>query len=39
MRRRRLGPKAESTWAALRYELNTLAEVYNLPLVGSATYY
>jgi hypothetical protein len=38
MRRRRLGPKVESTWAALRYELNTLAQVYNLPLVGSGAY-
>jgi biopolymer transport protein ExbB/TolQ len=38
MRNRRLGPKAESTWAALRFELNTLAQVYNLPPVGSASY-
>lgn len=38
MRNRRLGPKVESTWAALRFELNTLAQVYNLPLVGSAGY-
>ena len=38
MRSRRLGPKVESTWAALRSELNTLAGVYNLPLVGSAQY-
>jgi len=38
MRNRRLGPKVESTWAGLRYELNTLAQVYNLPLVGSNAY-
>jgi hypothetical protein len=38
LRNRRLGPKVESTWSALRYELNTLADVYNLPLVGSAQY-
>jgi hypothetical protein len=38
MRARRLGPKVENTWAALRSELNTLAGVYNLPLVGSAQY-
>lgn len=38
MRRRRLGSKVESTWAALRYELNTLAQVYNLPPVGAGRY-
>jgi hypothetical protein len=38
MRSRRLGPKVESTWSALRYELNTLADVYSLPAVGSARY-
>jgi len=38
MRARRLGPKVESTWAALRSGLNTLAGVYNLPPVGSAQY-
>jgi dsDNA-specific endonuclease/ATPase MutS2 len=38
MRNRRLGPKVESTWAALRFELNTLAQVYNLPPVGSPGY-
>ena len=38
MRNRRLGPKVESTWSALRYELNTLADVYNLPVVGSGQY-
>ena len=34
MRNRRLGGKVESTWVALRYDLNTLARVYNLPGVG-----
>jgi hypothetical protein len=38
MRNRRLGPKVENRWATLRYDLNTLAGVYNLPLVGSAQY-
>lgn len=38
MRNRRLGPKVESTWSALRFELNTLAQVYNLPPVGSVSY-
>lgn len=38
MRNRRLGPKVESTWSALRFELNTLAQVFNLPPVGSASY-
>lgn len=36
MRNRSLGPKVENTWAALRYDLNTLAQVYNLPGVGVA---
>jgi hypothetical protein len=38
MRNRRLGPKVESRWVGLRYDLNTLADVYNLPPVGSAGY-
>lgn len=38
MRNRRLGPKVESRWASLRYDLNTLADVYNLPPVGSPGY-
>jgi hypothetical protein len=38
MRNRRLGPKVETRWAALRYDLNTLGGVYDLPLVGSARY-
>ena len=38
MRNRRLGPKVESRWNGLRYDLNTLADVYNLPLVASPEY-
>jgi hypothetical protein len=38
MRNRRLGPKVESRWVGLRYDLNTLADVYNLPPVGSTGY-
>ncbi len=38
MRNRTLGRDVETTWAALRYELNTLAKVYNLPVVGSSAY-
>jgi hypothetical protein len=38
MRNRRLGAETERQWALLRAELNTLADVYNLPLVGSPEY-
>ena len=38
MRNRRLGPKVENRWASVRFDLNTLAGVYNLPLVGAAAY-
>jgi hypothetical protein len=38
MRNQRLGAKTESNWAKVRYELNTLAKVYNLPVVGSKAY-
>jgi hypothetical protein len=38
MRNRRLGPKVESRWVGLRYDLNTLADVYNLAPVGSPGY-
>ena len=31
MKNRRFGKKTESNWASLRYELNTLAKIYNLP--------
>jgi hypothetical protein len=38
MRNRRLGGETERQWALLRSELNTLANVYGLPPVGSAQY-
>jgi hypothetical protein len=38
MRNRRLGGKTESTWARVRADLNTLAQIYNLPGVGSGAY-
>jgi hypothetical protein len=38
MRNRRLGGETERQWALLRAELNTLADVYNLPFVGSPEY-
>lgn len=38
MKNRRLGPKTEGNWTRVRYELNTLAKIYNLPVVGSNAY-
>ncbi len=38
MRNRRLGGETERQWALLRAELNTLAGVYGLPMVGSSAY-
>ncbi len=38
MRNRRYDSKTESNWTRVRYELNTLADVYNLPKVGSSAY-
>ncbi|MDT4967830.1 MAG: hypothetical protein QOJ64_2567, partial [Acidobacteriota bacterium] len=38
MRNRRMGGETERQWALLRAELNTLAEVYGLPFVGSQEY-
>ena len=38
MRNQRLGAETERQWALLRSELNTLADVYNLPLIGSPEY-
>lgn len=38
VRNRRLGGNTESLWTQVRYELNTLADVYNLPKVGSNSY-
>ncbi len=38
MLRRNLGRQTEATWVQLRAELNTLAKIYNTPVVGSRTY-
>jgi hypothetical protein len=38
MKNYRYGAATESNWAKVRYELNTLADIYNLPKVGSSTY-
>jgi hypothetical protein len=38
VRNRRLGGETERQWALLRAELNTLADVYGLPPVGSSSY-
>lgn len=38
MRRRRFNQETENNWERVRYELNTLAKVYNLPNVGSGAY-
>lgn len=38
MKNYNFGAKTEGNWARVRYELNTLADVYNLPKVGSSVY-
>lgn len=38
MKRRKFNRETEQNWERVRYELNTLAKVYNLPLVGSNAY-
>lgn len=38
MRNYNFGSATESNWSRVRYELNTLADIYNLPRVGSSTY-
>lgn len=38
MKARRLGPTTEANWSRVRYELNTLAKIYNLPVVGASAY-
>ena len=38
MRNYRYGSAAEANWSRVRYELNTLADVYNLPKVGAGAY-
>lgn len=34
----KFGAGTEKNWANVRYELNTLADIYNLPKVGSGVY-
>lgn len=38
MKNYRYGAATEGNWNRVRYELNTLADVYNLPKVGSNVY-
>ena len=38
MRNYKFGAAAEGNWNRVRYELNTLADIYNLPRVGAAAY-
>lgn len=38
MNNRRYKGATEQNWANVRYELNTLADIYNLPKVGSSYY-
>lgn len=38
MRNYRYGTATEGNWARVRYELNSLADVYNMPKVGAAAY-
>ena len=38
LRLNRFGPATENNWANVRFELNTLADIYNLPRVGANAY-
>lgn len=38
MRNYRYGGGTEANWTRVRFELNSLADVYNMPKVGAATY-
>ncbi len=38
VRNRAYGGVTENNWARVRYELNSLADVYNMPRVGTAAY-
>jgi hypothetical protein len=38
MRNYRFGAATEANWERVRYELNTLADIYNLPKVGASVY-
>jgi len=39
MRNYHFGPATEGNWDRVRFELNTLADVYNLPRVGANIYH
>jgi hypothetical protein len=38
MKNKRYGAKTEANWAKVVYELNTLAKLFNVPVVGSSAY-
>jgi Na+/phosphate symporter len=38
MRLHRFGAATEANWANVRFELNTLADIYNMPRVGANVY-
>ena len=38
MKRYRFGAVTENNWSRVRFELNSLADVYNLPRVGASAY-
>jgi hypothetical protein len=38
MRNYKFGPVTEGNWDRVRFELNTLADIYNMPRVGAAAY-
>jgi hypothetical protein len=38
MRNYKYGAPAEANWNNVRFELNTLADIYNMPRVGAAAY-
>jgi len=39
VRRNKYGATTENNWNRVRYELNTLADIYNLPKVSSMVYF
>ncbi len=38
IRRNRYGSATEANWSRVRFELNTLADIYNMPKVGANVY-
>jgi hypothetical protein len=38
MKSYRFGAAAEANWNNVRFELNTLADIYNMPRVGANAY-